>query len=444
MDKRRQLTGLVICVLAGGCTYNIVLEPPEDTAPAIDAKSATAMSPAKAADPSARSDDRAPAGTSAPPPMQGQAAADGPAKPAAPPPAPAPGDKPAAPAQPAKPAEPSLPDGCSERVVSRAKPCTNDPDPCRLNSGYEGDEYCLKPPKAGEGIQIHFGPTNYFDPNQTKLYELQPGDEFDDSMLANVPLPEDRFWYRVTAHARPTAHHWTSTGARRGGKETVYSEDTTCGGSALPEVNAFRDSRNRIYDQPPQGIPAPENEGLGYPIAADSSVCVTMHAYNFTDKPQLRELWVNLYFIDEADITQKAGTIRMTGGLRATLPPGQQQETTISGMFPGPGRILQLGGERHRWTPRLAAWLNDDLIYDSHDWLESVSFNFDSLTMNPPIDGTNDGALSGIVEFQAGDTLKYTCFVNNQSDIPLTPRTSFADGEVCNLWGITVGASLGD
>jgi hypothetical protein len=57
-------------------------------------------------------------------------------------------------------------------------------------------------------------------------------------------------------------------------------------------------------------------------------------------------------------------------------------------------------GHRHVWTPRFAVWLNDDLIYDSWSWQESVTFNFDSLTTNPPIatDLKHDGAVSGVLE----------------------------------------------
>jgi len=38
---------------------------------------------------------------------------------------------------------------CEDRVVSRIAPCHADLDPCGLDSGFEGDEYCLLPPAPG-------------------------------------------------------------------------------------------------------------------------------------------------------------------------------------------------------------------------------------------------------------------------------------------------------
>ena len=94
------------------------------------------------------------------------------------------------------------------------------------------------------------------------------------------------------------------------------------------------------------------------------------------------------------------------------------------------------------WTPRLAAWLNDELIYDSHDWLELVTVDYDSITMNPPIDGVHDGAKSGVVAFNTDDTLKFSCFVENQSDRTLTFLNELEGSEICYLRGITVGGSI--
>src|SRR5262245_524343 len=47
---------------------------------------------------------------------------------------------------------------CIEKL---AEPCEN------FNSGFDGDEYCMKPPPVGEGLQLHVGPTDYTDPEET-------------------------------------------------------------------------------------------------------------------------------------------------------------------------------------------------------------------------------------------------------------------------------------
>jgi len=143
-------------------------------------------------------------------------------------------------------------------------------------------------------------------------------------------------------------------------------------------------------------------------------------------------------------VTQRGAGIGMIGGLGLRLAPGQSYAETYQGTFRGDGRIIQLFGHRHAWTPRFSAWLNDELIYDSWDWIESVTYNYDSITDNPPIDTEHktDGAVSGPVEFKAGDALKFTCFIENKSDITLSFKNEARGGEMCNLWGRTVGAGL--
>lgn len=106
--------------------------------------------------------------------------------------------------------------------MSRAKPCSADPDPCGLGSGFPGDAYCLKPPPAGEGIQIHFGPKSYTDPALTDPYLVDPSESVSNSMLARVPLTADRWFGRVTVHMRPGPHHWYSMGGAADAEEGVY------------------------------------------------------------------------------------------------------------------------------------------------------------------------------------------------------------------------------
>ena len=86
--------------------------------------------------------------------------------------------------------EPPMPDACEGFVVSRSKPCHNDPNPCNIQSGYPGDEYCLLPPPPGEGIQVHFGPSSYTDKAEVAKYLIKPSDESNDYGVA--PIPDDR------------------------------------------------------------------------------------------------------------------------------------------------------------------------------------------------------------------------------------------------------------
>jgi hypothetical protein len=111
----------------------------------------------------------------------------------------------------------------------------------------------------------------------------------------------------------------------------------------------------------------------------------------------------------------------------------------------GDGRFVTLFGHRHVHADRFAAWLNDQLIYDSWDWVESRVFNYDSITMNPAPDppAKTDGAVSGVLEFKKGDKVKVECHVNNTSDVTLRFANELLTGEMCILFGSTVGSGIG-
>src|SRR5688500_468913 len=69
----------------------------------------------------------------------------------------------------------------------------NASDPCGLNSGWPGDDLCILPPAAGEGIQLHVGPKSYSDQAELEPYLLEPGKEDVRCFLARIP--EGGFYY---------------------------------------------------------------------------------------------------------------------------------------------------------------------------------------------------------------------------------------------------------
>jgi hypothetical protein len=338
-------------------------------------------------------------------------------------------------------AAPVATDSCMERRASRGKPCHNDPDPCKLDSGFLGDEYCLLPPSPEAGVQIHVGPTDYKDAAEVAKFSIEPNTEFLNSVLGHIPLTEERWWNHIEISMRPGSHHWIMSQVA-GQPEARFYDDGQCG-SAM-SVGSLAGGQNLIVDSPPLGIPAPENVGMGSNIQPNASVCVNLHSYNFEATTQIREFWINLYYIDASEVTQTTGGIGMIGAFGLNLPPGQDQTLMYESAAPSDGRIIQIFGHRHAWTPRLAAWLNDELVYDSWDWQESVTFNYDSITTNPPIntEGKTDGAKSGPIPFKTGDLLKYACFIENRSDETLMFKNELKGGEMCNLWGRTVGGSF--
>jgi hypothetical protein len=344
--------------------------------------------------------------------------------------------------------EPAQPDPCKDFVVSRSKPCHNDPNPCNIQSGYPGDEYCILPPPAGEGIQVHFGPSSYTDKTEVAKYLIHPGDESNDYAVAPIPTTEEKFYNRVVYSMRPGSHHLINNIIAGHPTPGFVPEASGC---PTERVGGLGGTQNLIYDSRPNGIVPPENEGLGYSLPPNASICFNYHRYNLTQADQLSEIWVNFYFVEEAEVTQRARWGAIIGGLGMSIAPGESEELTYSYTFSGvtsteksPARIIQLFGHRHAATYRFAAWLNDDLIYDSWDWRESVTYNFDSLTKNPAVMTANmlDGGHTGILPVKNGDKIKYTCFIRNETMNTLTFANELYTAEMCNLFGQAVGTSF--
>lgn len=384
----------------------------------------------------AEADTHSPAFTT---PAQTTAAATGVAGPQRPMP-PAPDAKSQGTAQtPPKPPTTGASDECADRQVARTTPCHDDPDPCGLDSGYPGDEYCLLPPAPDEGIQIHLGPKDYTNRAEIAKYLIAPNAEGMSSAVGQLALADDRAFARIRVQMRPGVLQWNLWQVERPKEDGVF-KDALCGGAQ--QTAGLTGGQNLIYDDPPLGVAAPENEGLGGPVFARGGVCAMVRTYNYETQAHLLDLWVNVYFMDKSKVaTRKAGGVSIIGGLGLTLKPKQTIENAYRTTANGDGRIIQLAGSRFAHTKRLAAYLNDELVYDSWDWQAAATFNYDSITTNPPLDGAHerDGAYSGILEFHDGDELKVSCLIENDSDETLSFKNSVEGGETCQLTGRTVG-----
>ena len=391
------------------------------------------------------------AGGSAPiatmaPPLAGPAA---PTMPVANPTAPGtPQTQPITPVMDPKPAEMGtgdarFPDACSERRASWSKPCSTNPDPCNLKSGYPGDEYCLLPPPEGKGIQVHFGPKNYRDMAEVAKYVVKPNEEFNSYGIANVPDTgtTTRYFQYLKISMRPGSHHLINNLISGKPTEGFVQGRVGCEGTSM---GSFPGTQNLITEMPPQGIPAPENVGLGRTLPPNVSICQNYHRYNTTDKPLLNEIWYNIWWIPESEIKEKTSGVTLNG-LITSIPPKTKQVITATTTASGDGRFVTLFGHRHAHTERFAAWLNDKLIYDSWDWMESRVFNYDSITENPAPNPAmqTDGAVSGMLNFKRGDTVKIECHINNTSDTTLRFANELLTGEMCILFGATVGTGIG-
>jgi hypothetical protein len=314
-----------------------------------------------------------------------------------------------------------------------------------LDSGFPGDEACIAPPAAGEGIQIHIGPEDYANPG---IWVVNPTDE--NSWCANFHLPntEEIFYQGYVLSGRPGTHHIINTAYNA----TVTLVDGELG---LICMDGGTGQNGNIYDNlpgaskayMPRKRSAPENEGIGRALAANLPAQADMHYFNFTEDTLLREFWLNLYYIPKEQVTERAQQIRGMGGIDwsfVPIAPGTDKVYQYQCAVPADGRIISLLGHYHAHGKRFTAFLTpagggaQKKVFEMYDYNEPAEFQYDSIAMNPAFSTTAAGATSGTLEVKAGDMLQWECHIINDDTVGLTYSNEVRTGEMCNLWGGSV------
>jgi hypothetical protein len=328
--------------------------------------------------------------------------------------------------------------------------------PCGIGkpSGFDGDDSCLQPPPAGEGLQLHVGPSSYDDPdviNATdaagnSLWLLQPGDEPTQCYHMYTPNTEGIYYFRQQYRMRPGSHHMIiSTGS-----DTTSPEgwEPQCGSI----LNAIGGTQHVSEEFPPGDQEAPEDQGIARGLDPHTPLDIQLHFYNTTQDVKLREVWVNFLYKPKSEVTTVLGylggfakvnvpphTTIQTGGVcdikNAVLTSGQTTE-----------RIVTLFGHAHSHNTRFAVYWDKadgstETVYDNYDWAEASTFTYNSIIQNPTPDPTTKkaGAYSGQLILNPGEKLRYTCDITNDSDITLLPVEKVFTGEMCNLFGTVAG-----
>jgi hypothetical protein len=303
-------------------------------------------------------------------------------------------------------------------------------DECGLDTGYPGDEYCILPPPPDQGFQIHIGPDDYA--NIDPKYILDAEQEATNDFPAVSSNDTDRFFYRRQYRMRPGSHHMILTDGNEAGLGMAHRIATA----------------NHSGDYPATGAIAPENQGVGIPIGPHSDVNVSLHSINVTQEPILREIWVNFWYRDAADVTEPAIQWFKTGSVSFAIAPG---EDTILGPFScsisEPGRLLWLYGHRHANNVRFSTWRkrggSRELIYEGLDWEEPIVLEYASDVTNavPDKDIGKEGGWSGILDLMPGDVIEWECHVINTRSGTLRFTNNTFDGEMCILDAEAVGSN---
>jgi hypothetical protein len=296
-------------------------------------------------------------------------------------------------------------------------------DECGLHTKYAGDEYCILPPPKDKGFQLHIGPSHYDNPEAQ--YMLQPGEENVINMNAVTGNDKDVQYYFRQYRMRPGSHH-----------VILSANSKRIGGT-----------QNLARDQPDFGIIPPENEDVGLPLPAHAMVNANMHFYNFSEKPMIRELWVNYWYKDPSEVKETAtGIFSMTGVSAAVAHSHVVVGATCQVM--GNGRVLTLAGHRHLNNVRFSIWHTSggkkDLVFEDYDSEHPGELEYNSIAMNPApnLMTKTAGGTSGILNVKQGDTFDFECEIVNNTNKNFFGANEAQDDEMCILTGDVVGATV--
>ena len=330
------------------------------------------------------------------------------------------------------PKQPATPEGDAATTDSGALPDAPPMEGCGLHTKWAGDEYCIKPPPPDKGFQVHIGPSDYDNPEAQ--YIVNPGQETNLYFPAVSGNDKQVLYYRRQYRMRPGSHHLIVN---------------TAEGMGPGEGRRLGGTQNLAKDNPVNGVTAPENEGIGIPINANTPLSVNLHYMNATDKPMIQEAWINFWYKDPNEVKEQAKELYSMGGLAMAIQPGQH---TTLGRYTcavdTPGRVLSLYGHRHANTVRFSAWRTrngkSELIYEDYDWHDPLVVEYNTITQNkaPDPDTLRGGAVSGILDLLPGDTLDWECEVKNQTNQVLRFTNEVYEGEMCILIGDTVGPTI--
>jgi hypothetical protein len=335
---------------------------------------------------------------------------------------------------------------------------------------FPGDDYCILPPPPEQGFQVGVHPlanaeywqrmwagdfSFYDDAAVTALYELAPGAETVQNYDALiVGASSDHFFYRRQFRGRYGSHH----GMVRFASSTVTEEGWQDNGELLLTTPEIITLNNAYLDYPQHALALPpEEEGVGY-RASSTGAFFNLHHFNSSDKVLLRENWVNVWYIPADQVTKEA--FYFVGQAPVEYPPGMVLDSPGAITATAETQILSMVAHRHAWTTRLHAWVvragsrEEELVYDSVDWVDMPTFSYNSQVKNPAPGQGVDGATSGPLVLHAGDVLHFNCHVETTAeraaligvDMPSTTLrfgNQAFDAEMCLLNGHTTGARLG-
>jgi hypothetical protein len=292
------------------------------------------------------------------------------------------------------------------------------------------------------------GPSSYDDPNALAGYLVDPGAE--NVACFNVPIPEsDIFYMRQMNRMRPHSHHMRIF--VRADTTSQAGPTSDCLSIGFGSSGMIPGSQSPSWDS--DVSTAPEDQGLARYLPQANMANFEMHYFNESAESVLREAWVNLYKVPQAEITQYLNMIMMVGDFSVNIPPHTVQDTPVAFTPPitDQTRLFDVTAHMHAHSEEYALFrqragqADGEQIYQTFNWEEPLTNVFNSVVTNPVPDRatSRDGGLSGPFYLQPGDTLKWVCHVNNTMDTNMVFANKATTAEMCMLTGDYVSSQPG-
>ena len=325
------------------------------------------------------------------------------------------------------------------------EPCTN------LDSGFVGDEYCMLAPEPGIGHQIHVGPDDYTDPDETNRYMIMPGEETNWAEITRTPNTETVYTNGYVSHMRPGSHHFILYSISEDLIPEESGPETSSGEGAESAVGAlggtFEAGATRAVQNALQLSDHPDDQGIGAERPAQQPIAVNLHFINTSEEPLLQEIWVNFKEIPREEIRLWSRPITWYGGLSMNIPPATDELLKNQpGSCNAPAdniRVLGATGHVHASTVRYNATFKrggageEEILFEDYDWGEPTEFRYNHSTDNPapdPVTGT-PGGQTGVFLTGTADEFYWECEVQNRSGGYLRFSNEVYTGEMCNVFG---------
>jgi hypothetical protein len=352
---------------------------------------------------------------------------------------------------------------------------------------FPGDQYCILPPPPDKGIQIGFHPqgsaywqqmwagdfSGYNNPSSDWI--VKPNGEITQNYIGPAGSSSANKYYRTQFRMRTGSHHNIITlhsGSSMSGWEPLAGPGVealpglfdTSAGSLIGIIGG----QQRPDDGNPMTLDKPKDDA-GYYLdwPANPTVLFNMHHINPNSVPILREGWVNLWWESDATVL-----VSWYMGLPSSqlaglnVAPGATADMHYSWAISGsPHRLIRVFGHRHFWTTDFASWITrsgsttPEPIYESFNWSEMPTYPYNSEVQNPMFNPStrSDGAVSGKVTLNPGDTLHFNCHIvytdaraamNSNAPMPETNGAlHFANeafkAEMCIEYGQIQGGPIG-